>query len=196
MTLLISSPILLAGMVVGLIVGLAQALTQVQEQTVAFVPKLVIMILGLSLCLPWLDDADDRVHAGADRRTSRRRFNSACTGSTAYGTNAFLVFTLVLSRVSGLMMTAPIYGSIEVPIRVRALLVFALALLVTPSQVAQQAEAATLIDYGVLRRWRAGDRPGAGPGRADPVSRSAGGRTAGEPDERHRPGRRVQSQPG
>jgi flagellar biosynthetic protein FliQ len=53
-TLLISSPILLAGMVVGLIVGLAQALTQIQEQTVAFVPKLVIMILGLSLCLPWL----------------------------------------------------------------------------------------------------------------------------------------------
>ena len=54
MTLLISGPVLLAGMVVGLIVGLAQALTQIQEQTVAFVPKLVIMILGLSLCLPWL----------------------------------------------------------------------------------------------------------------------------------------------
>jgi flagellar biosynthetic protein FliQ len=54
MTLLASAPILLAGMAVGLIVGLAQALTQIQEQTVAFVPKLVIMILVLSLCLPWL----------------------------------------------------------------------------------------------------------------------------------------------
>ena len=54
MTLLISGPVLLAGMTVGLIVGLAQALTQIQEQTVAFVPKLVIMVLGLSLCLPWL----------------------------------------------------------------------------------------------------------------------------------------------
>ena len=54
MTLRLSGPVLLAGMVVGLIVGLAQALTQIQEQTVAFVPKLVIMILGLSLCLPWL----------------------------------------------------------------------------------------------------------------------------------------------
>lgn len=53
-TLLISSPILVAGLVVGLLVGLAQALTQIQEQTVAFVPKLVIMVLGLSLCLPWL----------------------------------------------------------------------------------------------------------------------------------------------
>src|SRR5688572_19336220 len=68
----------------------------------------------------------------------------------AYGANVFLVFTLVLSRLSGLMMTAPIYGSMEVPARVRALLVVALALLVTPSQIAHPAEAATLIDYAVL----------------------------------------------
>jgi flagellar biosynthetic protein FliR len=68
----------------------------------------------------------------------------------AYGTNAFIVFTLVLSRLSGLMMTAPIYGSMEVPIRVRAMLVLALSLLVAPSQISQTAEAATLIDYGVL----------------------------------------------
>lgn len=54
MTLLVSSPILLAGMAIGLVVGLAQALTQIQEQTVAFVPKLIVMILCLSICLPWL----------------------------------------------------------------------------------------------------------------------------------------------
>lgn len=53
-TLLISSPVLLAGMLVGLIIGLLQALTQIQEQTVAFVPKLVVMVLVLSLTLPWL----------------------------------------------------------------------------------------------------------------------------------------------
>jgi flagellar biosynthetic protein FliQ len=50
----ISAPVLIVGMVVGLIVGLAQALTQIQEQTVAFVPKLVVMILAVSLSLPWL----------------------------------------------------------------------------------------------------------------------------------------------
>lgn len=53
-TLQISAPVLLVGMAVGLIIGLAQALTQIQEQTVAFVPKLIVMILGLSLSLPWL----------------------------------------------------------------------------------------------------------------------------------------------
>lgn len=52
--LLIGSPVLLAGMAVGLIVGLLQALTQVQEQTIAFVPKIVAMLLVLSLALPWL----------------------------------------------------------------------------------------------------------------------------------------------
>jgi flagellar biosynthetic protein FliR len=68
----------------------------------------------------------------------------------AYTTNVLLVFTLVLARISGLLMTAPIYGSLEVPVRVRALLVFALALLVTPTQMGQRVEAATLVDYGVL----------------------------------------------
>ena len=53
-TLLIVLPVLLGGLLVGLVVGLLQALTQIQEQTVVFVPKLVAMILVLSLSLPWL----------------------------------------------------------------------------------------------------------------------------------------------
>jgi flagellar biosynthetic protein FliQ len=52
--LLIGSPVLLAGMIVGLLIGLLQALTQIQEQTVAFVPKIVAMVLALSVALPWL----------------------------------------------------------------------------------------------------------------------------------------------
>ncbi len=53
-TVLIASPVLVAGMVIGLVVGLLQALTQIQEQTVAFVPKLLVMVLVLSLTAPWL----------------------------------------------------------------------------------------------------------------------------------------------
>ena len=40
-------------MLVGLVVGLLQALTQIQEQTVAFIPKIVAMIVVLALTLPW-----------------------------------------------------------------------------------------------------------------------------------------------
>jgi flagellar biosynthetic protein FliQ len=52
--LLIGSPVLVAGLVVGLIVGLLQAVTQIHEQSVSFVPKLIVMVLVLSLTLPWL----------------------------------------------------------------------------------------------------------------------------------------------
>ncbi len=52
--LVISAPVLIVGTFIGLLIGLLQALTQVQDQTVSFVPKIVAMVLVLSLCLPWL----------------------------------------------------------------------------------------------------------------------------------------------
>jgi flagellar biosynthesis protein FliQ len=52
--LIIGSPVLVAGLIVGLLVGLFQAITQIQEQSVAFVPKIVVMVLVLSATLPWL----------------------------------------------------------------------------------------------------------------------------------------------
>jgi flagellar biosynthetic protein FliR len=46
-----------------------------------------------------------------------------------------LIFVLVLSRISGLLMIAPVYGTREVPRRVRAFLAVALAMLITPTQL-------------------------------------------------------------
>ena len=54
LVLLLSAPPILVSMVLGLMVAIFQAATQIQEQTVSFVPKLVAMILVLSLTLPWL----------------------------------------------------------------------------------------------------------------------------------------------
>ncbi|MCX7425612.1 MAG: flagellar biosynthesis protein FliQ [Planctomycetia bacterium] len=53
-TLMVGAPVLLAGLIVGLAIGLFQALTQIQEQTIAFVPKIVAMLVALSLTLPWV----------------------------------------------------------------------------------------------------------------------------------------------
>lgn len=53
-TLIISSPVLIVGIAVGLAIGLAQALTQIQDQTVAFVPKILAMVAVLGFCLPWM----------------------------------------------------------------------------------------------------------------------------------------------
>lgn len=48
----------------------------------------------------------------------------------------FVTLTLVLARTSGLVVTAPIYGTTEVPTQVRVLLAFAMALLIAPGQLA------------------------------------------------------------
>jgi flagellar biosynthetic protein FliQ len=53
-TLKISLPILLAGLVIGVIISLFQAITSIQDQTLAFVPKIVAMILVAAVLLPWI----------------------------------------------------------------------------------------------------------------------------------------------
>ncbi|HEY2841088.1 MAG TPA: flagellar biosynthesis protein FliQ [Pirellulales bacterium] len=53
-TLVLCAPVLVAGLVVGLLVGLLQAATQIQEQTLSFVPKLIAMLVVTSIGMPWL----------------------------------------------------------------------------------------------------------------------------------------------
>jgi len=49
-----SAPILVIGMVVGLVISLLQAVTQLQEQTLSFVPKMLAMAAAAVLFLPWM----------------------------------------------------------------------------------------------------------------------------------------------
>ena len=53
-TLLASAPMLLSGMIVGLGISIFQSVTQIQEMTLTFIPKVVCMLLALLLALPWL----------------------------------------------------------------------------------------------------------------------------------------------
>ncbi len=52
--LTLSSPILLAALIIGLIVSVFQAATQVQEQTLSFVPKIIGMGIVAILITPWV----------------------------------------------------------------------------------------------------------------------------------------------
>ena len=54
MALLVSAPVLLVGIGVGLLIGLLQALTQIQDQTLSFVPKILAMLTAFAIGLPWL----------------------------------------------------------------------------------------------------------------------------------------------
>jgi flagellar biosynthetic protein FliQ len=53
-TLVIIGPILLIGMLVGLVISLVQAVTQIQEQTLSFVPKIFCMAIAVMVVMPWM----------------------------------------------------------------------------------------------------------------------------------------------
>lgn len=54
LTLLIAAPPLLSGLVVGLLISIFQAVTQIQEFTLTFVPKIVAVFGIIVLFLPWM----------------------------------------------------------------------------------------------------------------------------------------------
>ncbi|MCK5541250.1 MAG: flagellar biosynthesis protein FliQ [Desulfobacterales bacterium] len=56
LTILLSAPMLMLGLIVGFIIAIFQAVTQVQEMTLMFVPKIVAVFMGLLLASPWMLD--------------------------------------------------------------------------------------------------------------------------------------------
>jgi len=50
-------PIMLVGLAIGFVISLFQALTQIQEQTLIYVPKIVSTFLGLLFLMPFMSDA-------------------------------------------------------------------------------------------------------------------------------------------
>jgi len=50
----VSAPVMLIGLVVGLIISLFQALTQIQEATLSFVPKIIIVFISLLVLFPFM----------------------------------------------------------------------------------------------------------------------------------------------
>jgi len=51
---LLSAPMLLSALAVGLFVGMIQAATQIQEMTLTFIPKLIVLALALLIAGPWM----------------------------------------------------------------------------------------------------------------------------------------------
>ncbi|MFD2646549.1 flagellar biosynthesis protein FliQ [Devosia albogilva] len=52
--IIVSAPMMLVGLVVGVVIALFQALTQIQEQTLVFVPKIIAIFVTLLVALPFL----------------------------------------------------------------------------------------------------------------------------------------------
>ena len=65
---LVAAPLMLVGLTVGVIVSLFQALTQIQEMTLVFVPKILAMFVAMLVALPFMADA---LHAHVMRLAAR-----------------------------------------------------------------------------------------------------------------------------
>jgi flagellar biosynthesis protein FliQ len=53
---IVASPLMLIGLIVGVVISLFQALTQIQEMTLAFVPKILAIFVAMLLALPFMAD--------------------------------------------------------------------------------------------------------------------------------------------
>jgi len=54
LALKVAGPLLLVGLIIGLVVSLFQAVTQIQEQTLAFIPKVVALVAIIAIFGPWM----------------------------------------------------------------------------------------------------------------------------------------------
>jgi flagellar biosynthetic protein FliQ len=54
LTLIVSAPMLIFGMVVGLAISILQAVTQIHEMTLTFIPKIIAIAVAVLIFLPWM----------------------------------------------------------------------------------------------------------------------------------------------
>ena len=53
-TAMLASPLLLSALAVGLMIGMLQAATQINEMTLSFIPKLIVLAISLAVAGPWM----------------------------------------------------------------------------------------------------------------------------------------------
>ena len=66
--IVVSAPVMLVGLLVGVVISLFQALTQIQEMTLAFVPKILAIFVSLLIALPFMAE---KLHAEMIRIAAR-----------------------------------------------------------------------------------------------------------------------------
>ena len=52
----VAAPFLIVGIIVAILLGVIQSMTHIQDQTVSFVPKILLLAVTATLCLPWCSE--------------------------------------------------------------------------------------------------------------------------------------------
>ena len=167
----VSSPLMVVGLVVGVVVSLFQALTQIQEQTLVFVPKILAIFVTLLLALPFMADA---LHSHMMRISSRnhrrlRHYAWIMRIDISLLPALAATFMLVFARVGAMVMLLPGLGESNIPVRIKLAIALLLTLIILPlHRAAYHVDMQSLtpllvlmvheiIDRHRARRHRAGD---------------------------------------
>ena len=128
---LVSSPLMLVGLAVGVAISLLQALTQIQEMTLVFVPKILAIFVALLVALPFMADELQ----GQMARIAARIVDAArpvMQIDISFLPALAAAFLLVFARIGTMVMLLPGLGELSVPARVRLTIALVLTAILLP----------------------------------------------------------------
>ena len=125
-------PFLLAGLVVGLLVSVFQAVTSIQEQTLSFIPK--ILVIGAVLAIGGPVDArpDADLHPEPVHEHPQPGRAVTVTPAGAGPDRGARASCWCSARVGGLFVLAPVFSAAMIPMRIKLMLAMAISLALMP----------------------------------------------------------------
>ena len=132
LALRVALPLLGVGLVVGLAVSIFQAVTQIQEQTLAFIPKILAHRRRAHRRRPVDAQPAAVLHDRPLVADPHPRRMTAAELISRFGEQHVAAFILVLARVGPLFVLAPLFSSKLIPPRVRGIVAVALAIGLSP----------------------------------------------------------------
>src|SRR4030095_12493347 len=113
---LVSAPLMLVGLIVGVVISLFQALTQIQEMTLVFVPKILAIFVAMLVALPFMGDVLQghmtRLAAPLLGGELHSQMQLNVSFLPAYGA----AFILMFARIGTMIMLLPGLGEMSVPV--------------------------------------------------------------------------------
>ncbi len=121
-TLQISMPVLGVSLVVGLLVSIFQAVTQLQEPTLTFIPKILAVVVVIVVAGPWMLNTmlGFTIELWAGIPLDRHRRLAPVDQLLAQLAPQAALFMLIATRLSAMFVVAPIFSSRMIPARVKA----------------------------------------------------------------------------
>ena len=134
-TLYLTIPILAIGLVVGLLVSLFQAVTQIQEATLVFVPKIIVVLVSLLFLSPWMMQkmmhyTEQLIRQYSQIRSVRAR--GMQVDLLHWSLVQFQSFILIVMRVAPILFLMPVLSDRNVPSLAKIGLTLAVSLILLP----------------------------------------------------------------